>query len=32
MKKKNSANISEAIKEFCFEGNLEDFRPFVNAV
>ena len=30
MKKKSSANVSQAIKEFCFAGSLVDFRPFGN--
>lgn len=30
MKKKSSANVSQAIKEFCFVGSLVDFRSFGN--
>ena len=30
MKKKYLSNINTAIKEYCFEGSLVDFRPFGN--
>lgn len=30
MEKKSLSNISEVIKEFCFEGSLVDYRPFGN--